>query len=103
MKKIIIFLLMGGIFTTAVTAQTKDVKKDETVLKNTIKDKKEDRREAGKDLANLKVKAAVKERKEVRHHRKSIRRQGKHLRNHGVKHPIKTAKDKAKVDKDMKN
>ena len=103
MKKVIIFLLVSALFNTASTAQTKDVKKDQTVLKNTVKDKKEDKHEVGKDLAHLRLKKAVKERKEVKHHRKSIHKQGKHLKNNGVKHPIKTAKDKAKVDKDIKN
>ena len=72
------------------------------MLKNTIKDKKEDKHEAGKDLGKLKIKAAVAERKEVRAHRRSIRRQGKRLRRHGVKHPIEKAKHAAKVDKDKK-
>ena len=102
MKKIMMLLLMGTLFITAATAQTKDVKDDQRVLKNTIKDKKEDKHEAGKDLAHLKVKAAIKGRKEVRHHRKSIHRQGQHLKKHGITHPIEKAKHKAKVDKDIK-
>ena len=102
MKKIIILLFLGAVFSTAAIAQT-DVKKDEKTLKNTIKDKKEDKHQVGKDLAHLKVKSAIRERKEVRAHRRSIHRQGKHLRRHGIKHPIENAKHKAKVDKDMKN
>ena len=93
-------LTVGALFSTAAIAQTKDVKEDKKVLKNTIKDKKEDKHEMGKDLGKLKFKAAVKERKEVRHHRWSIHKQGKHLRRHGVTHPIEKAKHEAKVDKD---
>jgi competence protein ComGC len=103
MKKIIFLLLIGAIVSTNSIAQTKDIKNDQTVLKNTIKDKKEDKHEAGTDLANLKIKSAIKERKEVRHHRRSIQKQAKHLRKHGVKHPIEKAKHEAKVDKDKKN
>lgn len=83
-------------------AQQKDVATDKVVLKNTIKDKKTDKHEAGKDLANLRIKKAINGRKEVRKHRKSIRHQGKHLRRHGVKRPVHDAKSKAKVDKDIK-
>lgn len=103
MKKFIVLLLMSGFISTAVTAQTKVQKKEETVLKNTIKDKKEDKKEVGNDLKKLRVKEALKDRKEVVHHRRSIHRQGEHLENQGVKHPVKTAKDKIKVEKDMKN
>lgn len=95
-------MLGAALFTTVASAQTKEVKNDKQVLKNTIKDKKEDKHEMGKDLSKLKFKAAVKERKEVRHHRWSVRRQGKHLRRHGVTHPIEKAKHEAKVDKDKK-
>jgi len=103
MKKILVLFVIGAIFSNAAAAQTKDVKEDQKVLKNTIKDKKEDKHEAGKDLAHLRVKAAVNGRKEVRHHRKSIHKQGRHLKQHGVTHPIEKAKHKAKVDKDIKN
>jgi competence protein ComGC len=103
MKKIMMLLLLGAVVSNAAMAQTKDVKDDQKVLKNTIKDKKEDKHEAGKDLAHLRVKSAIKERKEVRHHRKSIHSQGRHLKQHGVTHPIEKAKHKAKVDKDVKN
>ena len=103
MKKIVMLLLMGTVLSTAAIAQTKDVKDDKRVLKNTIKDKKEDRREVGSDVTHLRVKAAVRHHKEVRRHRKSIHRQGEHLEQHGVKHPIRKAKHQAKAEKDAKN
>lgn len=103
MKKIIVLFLMSGFISTAALAQTKDVKKEETVLKNTIKDKKEDKKVVGNDLKNLRVEQAVKDHKEVAHHRKSINRQGKHLEKQGVKHPIEKAKEEIKDEKDMKN
>lgn len=103
MKKIIIFLLVGALFNTVVKAQTKEVKKDEKVLKNTIKNKKEERREVGKDLAHLKIKGALQERKEVRHLRKSSHRQNKHLKRHGIKHPMKKAREKISDEKEIKN
>ena len=103
MKKILLALFLGAICSTGVMAQTKEIKNDKIVLKNTIKDKKEDKHEVGKDLAKLKLKSAIKERKEVRYHRRSINRQGKRLRRYGVKHPIEKAKHAAKVDKDKMN
>ena len=103
MKKFIFLLLLGAVCSTGVMAQTKDIKNDKTVLKNTIKDKKEDKHEVGKDLSKLKIKAAIEDRKEVRSHRRSIHRQGRHLRRSGVRHPIEKAKHEAKVDKDKKN
>ena len=95
-------LFAGALFSAGAVAQSKEVKADKVVLKNTIKDKKADKHEMGKDLGKLKISKAIEERKEVRHHRWSIRKQGKHLRNHGVKHPIEKAKHEAKVDKDKK-
>lgn len=103
MKKIVTLLLTGILLSAGAMAQTKDIKKDQKVLKNTVADKKEDRHEVGKDIANLRVKRAVDDRQEVRQHRRSIRRQGRHLRHHGVKHPIQKAKHEAKVDKDKKD
>ena len=50
MKKVIIFLLVSALFNTASTAQTKDVKKDQTVLKNTVKDKKKINMRSAKTL-----------------------------------------------------
>ena len=102
MKKFMLLLLLGTVLTTAVSAQSKDVKDDKRVLKNTIVDKKEDRREAGKDVTHLRAKAALRHRREVRRHRKSIHRQGEHLENHGVKHPIRKAKYQAKAEKDAR-
>jgi hypothetical protein len=83
-------------------AQKKDIKEDKAVLKSSIKDKKEDKHEAGKDLAHLRIESALKGRREVRHHRKSIHKQGEHLEAHGVKHPIENAKKQVKSDKDVK-
>lgn len=100
--KTALFLFMGVVIANTGFAQTKDIKHDEKTLKNTIADKKEDRHEVGKDLAHLKVKKAMKERKEVRHHRRSIHHQAKHLNNHGVKHPIEKAKHQVKAEKEAK-
>jgi len=102
MKKIAMFFFFAAVLCTGAMAQTKDVKNDETVLKNTIKDKKEDRKEAANDAAHLRLKSAIKGRKEVRHHRKSIHRQGEHLEDHGIKHPVTKAKHMAKSDKEAK-
>ncbi|MDP4263329.1 MAG: hypothetical protein Q8941_12455 [Bacteroidota bacterium] len=102
MKKIAILFFLGIIFSTGAMAQKSDVKKDETVLKNSVKDKKEDKHEAGNDLAHLRIKSAAKERREIRRHKKSIRRQGEHLEDHGVKHPVTKAKHQAKAEKEMK-
>jgi len=102
MKKIAILFAIGIVLSTGAMAQTKDVKKDQKVLKNTIKDKKEDKHEVGNDLAHLRIKSAVKDRKEVRKHRKSIHKQGESLENRGVKHPIAKAKRQVKAEKDIK-
>ena len=102
MKKIAILLFAGVIFSTGAMAQTKDTKTEQRVLKNSIADKKEDKHEAGKDLDHLRVKSALKGRREVRHHRKSIHKQGERLENRGVKEPIEKAKHQAKVEKDVK-
>jgi hypothetical protein len=102
MKKMTILLLMVLLFGTGAMAQKTSVKTDQKVLKNSIKDKKEDKHEAGKDLAHLRVKSALKGRKEVRSHRKSIHKQGEHLENRGVKHPITKAKHQVKTEKDVK-
>lgn len=103
MKKSIILLLICAAITTGAGAQTRDEKKDQKVLKNKIEDKKEDKHEAGKDLAHLRVKKALRKRREVRRHRKSIHRVAKDLREDGVKHPIKQAKTEAKLDKTKKD
>ena len=102
MKKMAILLITGIILGTGAMAQQKDIKKDEKVLKNTIKDNREDRRESGKDLAHLKVKSAIRENKEVGQHRRSIRKQGKHLKKHGVKHPVTKAKQQIREEKEIK-
>jgi hypothetical protein len=102
MKKIVMLFLVGLIFSTCAIAQTKPVKTQEKDLKNTIVDKKEDKHEAGKDLAHLKVKSAMEKRKEVRRHGRSIHEQGKNLQSEGVKHPIEKAKHQAKAQKELK-
>jgi len=102
MKKIATLILISIVFSTAAMAQSKDVKTDQRNLKNTIKDKKEDKHEAGKDLAHLRIKPALEGRREVRRHRKSIHKQGEHLENHGIKHPIHRAKEQVKAEKDLK-
>lgn len=100
MKKVILFLF-AAVLTTGVFAQT--VKKEETKLTNTIVDKKEDEHEAGKNLKHLRVKRALRNRREVRAHRRSIHRMGENLEDrHGVKHPIHHAKLRAKAIKDAK-
>jgi hypothetical protein len=103
MKKIAILLVIGVALSTGAKAQTKDVKTDQRVLTNSIKDKKEDKHEAGKDMAHLRIKSAMRERREIRRHRRSIRKQGEHLENHGVSHPIQKSKRQLKADKDAKN
>jgi hypothetical protein len=102
MKKITLLLFTGLFFSTFAMAQTKDIKKDEKHLKTSIEDKKEDKHEAGKDLAHLKINSAIDKRKEVRRHRKSIHMQAKHLQNQGVKDPMTKAKHQAKADKELK-
>jgi hypothetical protein len=102
MKKNLIILLAGIIFSIGAMAQTKDkdVKTDEKNLTSSIVDKKEDKHEAGKDLAHLKVKSALEKRKEVEAHKKSIHKQEDHLEAHGAKHPMRKAKYMAKAEKE---
>ena len=95
-------LIIGMVVSAGAMAQTTEVKKDQKVLKNTIKDKKEDKHEVGKDLAHFRVEKAVKGRKEVRRHRRSIHKQGEHLEKLGVKEPIDKAKHQVKAEKDAK-
>ena len=90
--------MLGAVLTTGAFAQTK--KAETKKLENTIADKKADKHAAGADLKHLRIEKALQRRKEVRAHRRSIRRQGKHLRNQGVKHPIHEAKEIVKADKD---
>lgn len=102
MKKITFLLLLGVVLSTGAMAQKKNVKTEQKVLKNTIKDKKEDKHEMGKNLSHLRLKSAMQSRKEVRRHGRSIHKQGERLENRGVKHPIQKAKHQAKADKDRK-
>ncbi len=101
MKKIIFLLLTGIVMSAGAMAQS--VQKEENKLKNTIKNKKEDKHEVGNHLAHFRMKAALHKRKEVRHHRRSINRQAEHLEARGVKHPVYKAKAQAKKEKDAKN
>ena len=98
MKKLTFLLLFGLSISAGAMAQT--VNKEQKTLKNSIKNKKEDRKEVGEDLGHLRMKAAVRHRKEVRHHRRSIHRQGEHLENRGVIRPIHKAKVQAKKEKE---
>jgi|GEM_PF-732148 hypothetical protein len=102
MKKNIILLIVGVIFSAAAMAQTKDkyIKTDEKNLTSTVIDKKEDKHEAGKDLAHLKIKSAWEKRKEIRAHKRRIKREEEYLANHGVKHPLRKAKHMAKAEKE---
>jgi hypothetical protein len=104
MKKSIVLLLIGIVFSIGAMAQEKDknVKAEENHLSNNIVDKKEEKHEAGKDLAHLKVKSALNERKEVRARKKIIHRQDEHLEARGVKHPLEKAKHMAKAEKEEK-
>ena len=100
MKKII-FILLSVALSTGAFAQTKaaDTKK----LENTIADKKADKHVAAHNLKHLRVTKALRGRREVRMHRRSIHRQGENLeRNHGVKHPVTEAKEKVKANKDAR-
>lgn len=92
MKKIILFLFIATCASTSMKAQTTEVKVEQKVLKTTIKEKKADRKEMGKDVANLRIKSAIKGRRYVRQHRKSANAQSRHLKKHGVKNPKARAK-----------
>jgi len=105
MNKIAILLFTGIVLSTGAMAQTKaqqDVNMNQKVLTNTIVDKKEDKHEAGSDMAHFKMKSAMAKRREVRRHRKSIRIQSENLENHGVSHPLTKSKHQAKAEKEMK-
>ena len=102
MKKIVFLLITGLVISMGAMAQSKDVKQDKEQLKNSVKDKKEDKKETRQDLGHLKVKSAMKKNKEVGRHRRSIHKQGEHLENHGVKHPITTAKHEVHAEKQAK-
>ena len=102
MKKNLLFLAIGIIISVGAMAQNRDVKNDQKKLSNTIVDKKEDKHEAGKDLAHLRINSAMKKREEVRRHKRTIRRESNHLEAHGVKHPMRKAKHMAKAEKEMK-
>lgn len=102
MKKLAFLLILGIVFSTAAMAQKNDVKTDQRTLKNSIKDKKQDKHAVGKDITHLRVKSAVRGRKEVRSHRKSIHKQGERLENRGVNDPTEKAKHQVKAEKDAK-
>jgi hypothetical protein len=102
MKKIAFLIVTGLVLCTVAIAQTKDIKNDKQELKNNIKDNKGDKRETRKDLTHLRLKKAVNKNREVGRHRRSIRKQGEHLQDHGVKHPVTTAKHQIKEEKEIK-
>ena len=99
MKKLILFLF-AAVLTTGVFAQT--VNKEENRIANKIVDKKEDKHVAGRHLKHLRVKKALRTRREVRAHRRSIRRAGDRLEARGVSRPVHKAKLRAKAIKDAK-
>ena len=102
MKKIVFLIVTGLVLCTGAMAQSKDVKGDKKDLKSSIKDKKEDKRETRKDLAHLRIKEAAKKNREVGRHRRSINKQDEHLEDHGVKHPVITAKHQIKEEREIK-
>jgi hypothetical protein len=99
MNKIIILLFVSFLATAGLFAQSPEVKQEQANLKNRVKDKKEDKHEVGNDLAHLRVKSALKGRREVRRHRKTIHNQGERLEKKGVKSPVTKAKRQAKNEK----
>ncbi len=99
--------MMAGIaFTTVAMAQSTDTKvemdkkKTEKQLKNVIKEKKDEKKEAGTDLKHLKLDKAIEDRKEVRADRRLEHKKARHLRNvHGVKNPIHKAQKEIREEK----
>lgn len=109
MKKLI-FIALGLALTTGAMAQTPkkkaeiDKKKTEKELQTTIAAKKDEKHEVAADMKHLKLRAAIKDRKEVRADRRRINRKANHLKKaHGVEHPIIKAQKAVKEDKDEKN
>jgi hypothetical protein len=104
MKKNLILLILGMIFTAGAMAQTKDkdIKTDEKHLTNTIEDKRQNEREAGKDLTHLKVKSAWEKRKEIMARQRSIHRQDERLEARGVRHPFRKARHMANAEEEEK-
>lgn len=102
MKNIALLLLLMGVFSISAVAQSHQVKTEQRTLKNSIKDKKEDKHAVGNNLRHLRVKSALKGRREVRRHRRSIRRQDERLERHGQNNPMNKAKRQAKDDKNDK-
>ena len=102
MKKIAILLFLGVLAGGVVHAQSADVKKDQRVLKNTIKDKKEDNHQVTKDLTHFRMEKAAQHHREVVRHRRSIHKQVAHLEQHGVKDPKDKAKDQLKAEEAAK-
>jgi len=104
MKKNLILLVIGTIFCAGAMAQTrdKDIKTDENHLTNTVEDKRQNEREAGKDLTHFKVKSAWEKRKEIRARQRSMHRQDEHLEAHGVRHPLRKARHMANAEEQEK-
>ena len=99
--------MMAGIALTTIamaqTTETKvaiDKKKTENQLKNTIKEKKEEKKEVGNDLKHLKLDKAIEDRKDVRAVRRVEHKKARHLRKmHGVKNPIHKAEKEIREEK----
>ena len=98
---IILFSIVSMSFANAQTpqatkkAEMKDLKKD-------VVEKKDERKEMGKDLTHAKFKHALHERKEVRADKKDIKHDEARLENQGVKHPVAKVKHDIKADKERK-
>jgi len=93
MKKVL-FLVLGLSVTMAVMSQTKVISKkpEQKELREDIKDKREHKKAAVKDLTKLKIKKAGKEQDVVNADRKEIHKESKELRAVGDKHPAHHAK-----------
>ena len=99
-------MMAGLALTTIVMAQTPerklemDKKKTEKELKNVIKEKKDEKKEAGTDLKHLKLDKAIEDRKEVRADRRLEHKKARHLRKvHGAKNPIHKAEKEIRAEK----
>jgi len=103
MKKAIFLLVCSAALAIGASAQSKDLKEDKKDLKNTVRDKQEEKKDTRKDVGHLKLRSAMKENKEVGKDRRSIHQQGQHLKTeHGVKHPIAKAKHEVHEEKEAK-
>ncbi len=97
-------VLLGVLFSIALTAQTPVEKKKEEMkdLKKDVVEKREERKEMGKAITHAKFKKAVNERKDVRAEKRHIKRDAARLEKQGVKHPVAKAKHKIHAEKEEK-